>query len=334
MCSSRSRLWLACLVLMAGGRTFGADEKDAPRVSLAVVGDIMLDRDPGQAMLAGRDPFAHVANVLDGADVTLGNLECVVAKSGKRLDKSYTFRADPRAIPLIANHFDGVSLANNHTGDFGHEALVETMDRLTKANVRYFGAGMNNKEAHTPWIVEKNGLKIAVLGYNEFRPRSFEAGPTTPGSAWSEDAAVVADIKAAKEKADRVITFMHWGEEYKDNPNERQTTFARTMIDAGADVVIGNHPHVVQGTETYKGKLIVYSLGNFVFDEYKDSPRYQKEARRIGWVLRLTFDRSGLAEWDTVVTRTDDEGIPRLHDAVTGPSGKREASAVPAGKSD
>ncbi len=319
---------------MVGERTWGADEKDAPRVSLAVVGDIMLDRDPGQAMLAGRDPFAHVAKVLDGADLTLGNLECVVSKSGKRLDKSYTFRADPRAIPLIANHFDGVSLANNHTGDFGHEALIETMDRLTKADVHYFGAGLDNKEAHTPWIAEKNGLKIAVLGYNEFNPKSFEAGPTTPGCAWSHDDLVVADIKAARAKADRVLTFMHWGEEYKDNPNERQTTLAHAMIDAGADVVIGNHPHVVQGTENYKGKLIVYSLGNFVFDEYKDNPRRQKEARRIGWVLRLTFDREGLVEWDTVVTRTDDEGIPRLHEPSHGPSGKREPLAVPAGKSD
>ena len=142
----------------------------------------------------------------------------------------------------------------------------------------------------------------------------------------------MADIKAARAGADVVITFMHWGQEYKFPPNDRQKALARTMIDAGADVVIGNHPHVVEGAEYYQGKLIVYSLGNFVFDEYKDDPPILKEERRIGWALRLTLDRTGLVAWDTVVTRTDDVGIPRLDPAGSGPSGKAGSNVISAGK--
>ena len=128
--------------LVTSTRSAAADDRPAPaaKVKVAFVVDIMLDRDPGNEMLAGVDPFAHVARELDGADVTIGNLECVVATSGVRLDKSYTFRADPKAISLLAPHFDAVSLANNHTGDFGHAALIETMFRLRRSNIASFGA--------------------------------------------------------------------------------------------------------------------------------------------------------------------------------------------------
>ena len=138
------------------------------------------------------------------------------------------------------------------------------------------------------WI-DKNGLKIAVLGYNEFKPRAFEAGANWPGVAWSEDDLVIADIRAAKAAgADLVIPFMHWGWEKETRPSERQKTFARRMIDEGAALVVGSHPHVTQGAEIYKGKPIIYSLGNFVFDGF-DYP----EARR-GWLLRLKLDKSGV----------------------------------------
>lgn len=327
-------LFVTCVALLAVWGAVTADDpsKKPPTgtpglVRLTFVGDIMLDRDPGKAMLAGRDPFAGVADLLEGADLTVGNLECVVADSGTRLDKSYTFRANPKAIPYLARYFDALSLANNHTGDFGHAALIETMYRLRRVSVPFFGAGLNDEEAHTPWIVERNGVKIAVLGYNEFNPKSFEAGARSPGLAWSHDEKVVADLKAVRPRADLVITFMHWGEEYVPEPNQRQKSLARKMIDAGADVVIGNHPHVTQGHEFYKGRLIVYCLGNFVFDEWKDKPDRMKDERRLGWVLQLTASKAGVAEWKTVVTRTDNDGFPQQVPGVSGPGGK---VAVPA----
>ena len=324
--------FVAAITILISVTRFAAKETAPSKVRLVLVGDIMLDRDPGKAMLAGRDPFDGVAELLRGADITVGNLECVVADSGTKLDKPYTFRADPKAIPHLARNFDAVSLANNHTGDFGHAALIETMYRLRGANLAFFGAGLNDAEAHTPWVVEKNGVKIAILGYNEFRPRSFEAGPRSPGLAWSDDDKVVADIRAIRPKADVVLTFMHWGEEYVLEPNERQKSLSRKMVDAGADIVIGNHPHVIQGHELYKGRLITYCLGNFVFDEWKDEPEIMKEERRMGWVLQLTVAKSGLVEWSTVVTRTDDDGFPQVVPGATSPSGKVALSPAVDGK--
>lgn len=335
---SRSRFNTAAFLLTGclaiTGLWAAATAKDVTRkgtpgeVRLVFGGDIMLDRDPGVAMLEGKDPFAGVADLLLEADLTVGNVECVVADSGAKLDKPYTFRADPKAVPYLVKYFDGVSLANNHTGDFGDAALIETMYRLHRQGLPFFGAGLNNAEAHTPWIVEKNGVKIAMLGYNEFRPRSFEAGPRKPGLAWSEDAMVVEDIKATRPKADIVVTFMHWGEEYILEPNERQRTLARKMIDAGADIVIGNHPHVTQGHEIYKDRLIVYSLGNFVFDEWKDEPEIMKEERRIGWLVQVTVTKAGVVEWNSIVTRTDDVGFPQKVAGAKGPGGKVNAAAA------
>jgi poly-gamma-glutamate synthesis protein (capsule biosynthesis protein) len=258
----------------------------------------------------------------------------VLATGGERLDKKYTFRASPHTMPFVARYFDAVSLANNHTGDFGKGALVEEMERLARAGVRYFGGGRNLREAHAPLIVEKKGVRIALLGYNEFRPRAFEAGPETPGVAWSDDDQVVADLKAvrASGRADVVITFMHWGREYQFQPNDRQRSLARLMIDSGADIVIGGHPHVTEGAEYYKDKLIVYSLGNFVFDDFKDVGPELDEPSRTSWLLRLKLARSGLVEWDTVVTRTGDDGFPRPVPGARGPkgrAGKIETAAMP-----
>lgn len=158
------------------------------------------------------------------------------------------------------------------------------------------------------------------MGYCEFPPRSFEAGPDTPGTAWSVDEQVVADIKAARPQADLVMPFMHWGEEGEPEPSDRQRDLARKMIDAGADVVVGGHPHITQGTEYYRGHLIVYSLGNFVFDDFDDEPG------KTGWILRLWFDRDGLAKWDTRVAHMDEQGIPHPRRNTKSPSGTRQVS--------
>jgi poly-gamma-glutamate capsule biosynthesis protein CapA/YwtB (metallophosphatase superfamily) len=134
-------------------------------------------------------------------------------------------------------------------------------------------------EAHKPLWIERKGVRIAVLSYNEFKPRSFEAGANWPGIAWSEDDHVISDIRAAKAAgADLVIPFMHWGWEKETTPSQRQRQLAHKMIDEGATLVVGGHPHVTQGAETYKGKPIIYSLGNFVFDGFD----YAKTANAAG----------------------------------------------------
>lgn len=296
----------------------------ADPLRLVFVGDVMLDDGPGRAIAAGRDPLAPFAAQLRDADFTIGNLECPIATVGKPLDnKIFSFRADPRVVPLLKGRFDALAVANNHSGDYGKAAFLETLAHLDGAGIPYFGGGRDLASAHAPLWIARQGLRIAVLSYNEFKPRSFEASPQQPGIAWSEDSQVLGDIRAARAAgADLVIPFMHWGWESELRPNERQRQLARAMIDAGADVVVGGHPHVTQGAEYYRGKLIVYSLGNFVFDGF-DAP----EAKR-GWLLRLTLDRQGLAAWETRAAQMDEEGTPHPVPGALTPCGKRGDARV------
>ncbi len=278
----------------------------AEPVKLAFVGDILLDDGPGRVIADGRDPLAPFARRLASADFRIGNLECPIATVGQPLDsKIYNFRAHPRVLSVLKGRFDALAVSNNHSGDYGQAAFLETLDHLKQAGIASFGGGRNLSEAHAPLWIEKHGLRIAVLGYNEFKPRSFEAGPTWPGVAWSEDSQVLADIRAARAAgADLVIPFMHWGWEREPEPTVRQQHLARLMIDAGADAVVGGHPHVTQGTEVYRGKPVIYSLGNFVFDGF-DLP-----AAKVGWLLEMTVDRRGVVDWQVVEARIDHAGIP------------------------
>ena len=293
-------------------------------VTLIFAGDLMLADGPGKTITAGGDPLAPFAAILDTADYRIANLEVPIATGGRpHASKIATFRADPQVVPVLHRRFDAVSLANNHSGDYGHEAFGETMRHLSNAGIAYFGGGRNLAEAHRPLWIDKNGLKIAVLGYNEFKPRAFEAGANWPGVAWSEDDLVIADIRAAKSAgADFVIPFMHWGWEKETRPSERQKTFARRMIDEGAALVVGSHPHVTQGAEIYKGKPIIYSLGNFVFDGF-DYP----EARR-GWLLRLKLDKSGVRFWETLAAEIDDAGTPWPASGAFTPCGRGSEELV------
>jgi len=278
----------------------------AEPLRLVFVGDIMLDDGPGRVVAEGRDPFAPFAAILADADYRIGNLECPIATTGQALEnKIYSFRAHPRVLSVLKGRFDALAVANNHSGDYGQTAFLETLNHLDQAGIASFGGGRNLAEAHRPLWIEKHGLSIAVLAYNEFKPRSFAAGPHWPGIAWSEDSLVVADIRAARAAgADIVIPFMHWGWEREPEPSERQRALARLMIDAGADAVVGGHPHVTQGSEVYRGKPVIYSLGNFVFDGF------ELPAAKIGWLLRLTVDRGGVVDWSIVEARIDEEGTP------------------------
>jgi len=286
--------------------THGAAAGRAAEVAIVFVGDVMLDDGPGRVVARGRDPFAAFASHLAAADLRVANLECVVARGGTvEPAKPWTFRAHPRVLRPLAKHFDVVSLANNHSGDFGPAAFAEMLGRLDRHGIAWFGGGHDLAEAHRPRVIERNGLRIALLGYDEFFPRSFEAQPDTPGVAWSEDDQVVRDIEEARRAgADLVIPFMHWGWEHEVTASARQRHLARLMIDAGADAVIGGHPHVVQDVEIHRGRPIVYSLGNFVFDGF-DAP-----INNTGWLLHLDVDREGVRRADIVVARIDRDGVP------------------------
>lgn len=290
-------------------------------VSLVFVGDLMLDDGPGRTIAAGGDPLAHVEALLRDADVRIGNLECPVARGGTPLEnKIYTFRAEPAALRVLAGRFDALSVANNHSGDQGQAAFLETLAHLREAGLQAFGGGADLARAHAPLWLERRGLRIAVLGYNEFKPRRFEAGATWPGVAWSEDSHVLADIRAARAAgAHVVIPFMHWGWERETQPSARQRELARRMIDAGADAVVGSHPHVTQGADTWRGRPIVWSLGNFVFDSFTTPET------TTGWLLRLEVDRRGAVQARTHAVRMDEAGSPHPAPQLPSPCWRRGA---------
>jgi len=278
----------------------------AEPLQLIFVGDIMLDDGPGRVVAAGGDPLAPFAALLANADYRIGNLECPIATVGQPQEsKIFSFRAHPRTLAVLKGRFDALAVSNNHSGDYGQAAFLETLDHLKQAGIASFGGGANLEAAHAPLWIEKRGLRVAVLGYNEFKPRAFEAGPHWPGIAWSEDSQVAADIRAARAAgADIVIPYMHWGWEREREPTARQRYLARLMIDAGADAVVGGHPHVTQGSEVYRGKPIIYSLGNFVFDGF------ELPAARVGWLLRMSVERQGVVAWDIQEAIIDAEGTP------------------------
>jgi poly-gamma-glutamate synthesis protein (capsule biosynthesis protein) len=283
---------------------WGCGAPSADPVTLSFVGDVLLDSEAGRAMARGQDRLAQVEALLD-ADFSIANLECPVATSGAAVDKVYTFRADPNTLPRLRQYFDAVSVANNHSGDYGPGAFQETLEHLRKAQLPYFGGGHELAEAHAPLVLKKRGVTIALLGYDDFHPRSFEASPGGPGVAWAEEPQMVFDIARARAAgADVVLPFLHWGWENEPGPSSHQRELAHLLIDAGADAVIGAHPHVTQGAEMYRGKPIVYSLGNFLF-ELLDQPE-----NALGWQLRLVVDRRGVASFSTAGVRIDDEGNP------------------------
>lgn len=296
----------------------GWAQSDALHITF--VGDLLLDDGPGRTIAAGGDPLAPFDALLQQADYRIGNLECPVAAptTGQPLDnKIFSFRAEPAVTRVLKGRFDALAVSNNHSGDYGTTAFLETLQHVQTAGIRTFGGGRNLQEAHAPLWIERKGIKVAVLGYNEFKPRSFEAGANHPGIAWSEDSQVTGDIRAARAAgADVVIPFMHWGWERELYPSARQQQLARAMIDAGADVVVGGHPHVTQGAEYYRGKLIVYSLGNFVFDGFELADA------KIGWLLRLSINKKGLVRWETRMARMDEAGTPHPDPSDRTPCGE------------
>lgn len=321
------RCAIAFGVSLAWSSALGCDPRktsmEAGQVDLRFVGDILLDSAPGRMIASGGDPFRHVGPLLAAADLAVGNLECPVATTGEKVEKVYTFRADPQTLPTLGRHLDVVSLANNHSGDYGPNALVETLDRLDRAQLPHFGAGHDLRQAHTAHSFTANGVRVALLGYDEFKPRSFEAATNAPGVAWGDDEQVLFDIMRERAAgADVVIPFFHWGWENTPTPTERQRDFSRRMIDAGAAAVVGCHPHVTQGAELYRGRPIIFSLGNFVFDllDYPDNA--------IGWLLKLVVDRDGVKEWRTWSVDIDAEGVPTPQPSRRSPCGRRDQATI------
>lgn len=288
-----------------------------PALTVAAGGDVhgdrnvakYIDKNGGAAALAKVKPF------LEDAHVAFINLEGPISDKGSPVaGKEYIFRSRTAlAKGLASAGIDVVSLANNHARDYGAAALLDTFDRLEAVGVKWAGAGPDITAALSPAILETPAGTVAVLAFSAittgFGATSDRAGTAT---TTSHDR-VVAAVKAAAKKADYVIVSFHWGEEYVLSANQGQRNLAHKVIDAGADLILGHHPHVIQGMEIYKDKLIAYSLGDFVFDHYK---RITGEA----FVLQVTLDKSGPPTAKIIpVYLSDPWGIPA---PVTGSEAK------------
>ena len=238
-------------------------------VSLAAFGDANLG-DGVATVMAARGatwPWGAVAPALRRADIAFGNLECAVSWRGAPVPKEYNFRGSPRALRRIVRFtgIDALNLANNHVGDYGTAALLDTVRHVRGAGVRAIGAGATLAAARRSRVVRRLGLRVAFVGFSDVNPAGFAAGPGRPGTAFADPAAIRVGVRAAKRRADVVVATFHWGVERAPRENARQRAFARTALAAGAAAVIGAHPHVLQPIRRQGRRLVAYSLGNFVW---------------------------------------------------------------------
>ncbi|NIN65855.1 MAG: PQQ-binding-like beta-propeller repeat protein [Anaerolineae bacterium] len=278
-------------------------------VELVAVGDIMLSRTIEERMdVYGSDyPFSSTGDLIRGADIAVGNLECPLTTVGEPIAKRFTFRAHPSHVEgLVRAGFDIVNLANNHLLDFGGEGFVETIGVLQDNNLAYVGAGFSDADAHRPLIWEAKGRRIVFLSYAASRWKDSAEVPTDEWIAFADVLTIQDDVRRAAEQSDLVVVIMHLGTEYQGQPDEEQLAVSRAAIEAGACLVIGHHPHVVQGTTSYGGGFIAYSLGNFVFD------LDVVERAREGAILRVLLGDDGVEAAELIPVRIADDVQPRF----------------------
>lgn len=249
-------------------------EQKEESLTLLFAGDIMLDRGVEWYIKEHKDwawPFRKVASNLWQADLVFANLESVISDKGEKQGSMYSFRADPKTLGGLAfSGIDIVSVANNHSLDYGIEAFLDSIQRLKESGIAPVGGGGDKKEAHAPFLKTIEGTRIALLAYSAVGSPLWGAGEKSPGIAFMDTSRLPqlkADIEKAREQADVVAVSFHFGEEYQKEPSSAQRLLATSAVDYGADLVVGHHPHVVGPLVKYKKGWIAYSLGNFVFDQ-------------------------------------------------------------------
>lgn len=260
------------------------------QATLVAVGDVMLGGTaaPELAKYGYDYPFVHARCLLQSGDWVFANLEGPLTNEGEPIvKKRYLFRSPPDKVAhaLAQAGFNVVSLANNHAMDYGYEGLQHTIDVLNQVAITHVGVGVDQNAARQYVVLKKKGLRLAFLAYSLTFPKEFWAKDNHPGTAFGHEKHIRADVQRAATEADVVVVSFHWGGEGTTKLRNYQKKLGRSAIDAGATVVLGHHPHVLQGIESYSNGIILYSLGNFVFGSYS------KCATR-SVVARLEFEES------------------------------------------
>ncbi|MFT9368894.1 MAG: CapA family protein [Paenibacillus polymyxa] len=289
-------------------RKSNTDDANSPAVTLHFIGDVQFSGKVEQRLEQnGFDfPYQYLGSLFHKDDLTIANLETPVTTNGVgALNKTYVYKSSPKALTaMAAAGVDAVNLANNHILDQGTSGLLDTLKYLDEKGIAHAGAGRNAKEAYAPHYFERNGIKIALLGATRVMPEAnWNASAKQPGVAGAYDStAIVKSIREARNQADLVIVVAHWGKERATTLEPHQTELSHAFIDAGADLVIGGHPHVLQGMEQYKGKWIAYSTGNFIFSKSTvpatwDTAIFQATCTRNGdCKMKLTPYRAELGQ--------------------------------------
>ncbi|MGE4282366.1 MAG: CapA family protein [Clostridia bacterium] len=268
--------------------------RKSKKINIKAIGDIMLGR--GVAYHTKADytmPFKQTAEFLRSGDITFANMEFTLSDRGQKLEGKINLRAEPKAVEGV-NYagIDVVNIANNHIMDYNEVALIDTMEILNQNNIKYIGAGKNLTDARNPAIIEVKGVKVGFLAYSDFAHYGFWDSPEKKNICyfWAkenssgvaplthqddkngnpvkyETGPIIEDIKKLRNQVDLIAVSFHWGVENSHNVPSLQRELGQDIIDAGADMILGHHPHVLQGIEIYKGKPIIYSMGNFIFDQ-------------------------------------------------------------------
>ncbi len=307
----------------AAEKGVNSSEELPQKLKLAAVGDMMLTRGVGTRIrrTSVHAPFDGVRHIFKTADILFGNLETSIATSGTQLPgKVIWFRAEPEVTEgLKEAGFDVLSLANNHILDYDTPALMETIQNLEGAGIGYVGAGENLEQSRRPLVLIKGGTRVGFLAYNEFYNyfwsysyrRTFEATEDTAGTAPMKEELIEEDINKLKDLCDVIVVSLHWGVEDSNRVTPEQRKLGRRIIDWGGDIILGHHPHVLQGIEYYKGKPIVYSLGNFIFDQNGDN-------NNQSIILELELEGGEIVKTAAYPIQIHDKHQPRLPEDAQG----------------
>lgn len=298
-------------------RTLGAGGAEGC-VHLVLVGDMEIDRERPEEV------FAHVLPELKKADVRFGGLEASLSEKGSPLTGKIVMRHHPRMLAgYLAGGFDALAFASNHCMDYGIEPFVETLALLERHGIRYSGAGRDIAQARTPAVVESGGTRVGFLTYLLELPLGWGAHPLKPGVApIRQDAlygppfvneedleAMAADIARTRPGVDVLVVSCHWGASQSRTLTLPQRAVARAAVDAGADLILGTHPHILQGIEVYRGKPIFYAVGNFVLDH--DHPMFMPSVRE-SILVRCLVENGRIARVAFVPVLIGKDGRPRI----------------------